>query len=167
LTALDRSLEVGIRKVRDVDGSFKEVDFTWPELADGDFDRQIKAAGCEEFSDWGESGGDELALWRLREGQDRPAYVLELNTYRDCAHVFAADLPRALELVARWLRIVQTARVFTFLDNLETAIARAFEAWHGHEPFNGYCANCDAPQVERVRQARLRRPARNLTKDAV
>lgn len=70
------------------------------------------------------------------------------------ARVHVPGFPDLLELLARLgpVREMLSQR-WQVLGRIEEALQRAFEAWHGHPPWNP-CEDCDREEIRRRRDAR-------------
>lgn len=89
------------------------------------FEEQVKKAG---YSEWARFGGAEmvpvwLQVWRRGrdEGKQRRAleYLVSVDTTMSWDIVFAESTPALMELLARWVPVVERATVTQLLNELD------------------------------------------------
>src|ERR1043166_6854040 len=131
-------------------GNFTELKIDWPEGME--WDAWLTSQGFNAYS----IEGNDIS-YEIHTASDKCSLGSALFAFGDSpvVHVIAEDGLDYLDLYARWVPAFQGSDIVYRLQNIETAINRAFHAWHGHDS-QGFCNSCDPLEHRRWLDASAR-----------
>jgi len=141
-------------------GEFTEREVDW---RDGeDWEHWLERNGFCEFATESDEYSYAIHMASSKAEQALGVAIFALGSDR-VANVVAVDQIDYLDVYARWMPALHGAELKYQLENIETAIERAFRAWHGHKPEDA-CPECDPEEARRRSEYAAKLRAKKLTK---